>query len=191
MRLRVAVASYWIVLVSGIALAITGTGIVTSSGSSGMELAQGPAFVALGLAGLIWGGRRAAASRRTLHTDVVLRLDDEGVAARMGTVRDDLWARLAWADVAAVEVRPWTLEPPLYRAGMAAKVLRFVATDDDAIRLDGVTWFDRSKGASLELSPAAAALAQVLVSATGLQRIDRVRDWLAAHRPEVPFKTAL
>lgn len=185
-RLVLTVISAWLVLACGIFLvalnSLLALGIIPS-GTSGTKHIP---VVLIGVVAAIIGGRRTIATRGLLHRDVVLRLDAEGVAMRCGMVRDVTWARLAWSDLDSVEVRKRRIGPPVYRDNLDATVLRFVARDDSAVRIDELTPFDRAKAAVLDLSPAAGTLAMVLAAATH-ERVEQVRAWLAEQQPDVPF----
>lgn len=105
----------------------------------------------IGAVGIAWGVLRIDDVRRLRSRDVILRLTDEGIACRTGSLADDVrWARLAWADVLRIDIGPAVVTPPLTRDRAEVTVLRFVARADDAIQVDTITPYDAVKGAALD-----------------------------------------
>lgn len=139
----------------------------------------------LALAGLVvagWGGYRLGA-RPLLRHDTALRLDDAGVTLQGA----DSGARLAWPDLALVEVAWWEIVPPYVDDAQHLPVLRFVAHDDHAIAVNGAGVVAGQLAHAFGISPPAAALTAVL-GHDGLGALQQVLDWVGGHRPDVPVE---
>lgn len=174
-----------IVIVGGLGLALP---TLTSAATRDLATQQQASAVFLGgvaLLAVVSGLLRVKHVRRLLTRDAVLLLTDQGVMMRTGSLADDKrWAKLAWADVLEIEVRPAVLTPPLVRERTEMTVLRFVARDDDAIRVDSITGYDAVKGAALGLTPLAACTAMLLRESSH-DRVELIRRWVGANRPEL------
>lgn len=172
-------------IIGGLGLALPSL-VAAATRDLEMEQQATAVFLAgLGVVALGWGLTRVSNVRRLFSREVILVLSDDGLRVRNGSLADAPgWASLAWPDVVAIDVRPAVLLPPMILERTQVTVLRFVARADVAIRVDSTTPYDAVKGAALGLTPAAASLAMVL-SDTSYDRIERVREWVAANRPEV------
>lgn len=176
------VTADWTCVVAGALIIVSAGGVlVTEDRARGLGTVVMVAFGAY-LATL--GVRMLRRDRGILDRSVLLKLDDHGVSVRTGTVQHSGWAHLPWRHLEAVAVSTIAVGPPIYKEGLDATMLRFVADSDSAIVVEDLTTFDKMKAASIDLSPAAGCLALLHVKADH-PRIQHVRDWLALNRPDV------